>query len=671
MAPNKPHQASPAYTQISRKSLSWLFVVQIFILAPHFVSVPAWIALVWVIVAYWRWQIFQGAWNYPNKIQKTLVVFACCTGLFTSFGVSFSFQSMISLLLVGFILKLLEMKARKDFILLIFVAFFILAAQFIEFTNFIAAFYGFFCLMLLCTTLMQLYRTSSGKNIFVELRPNFYILLQAIPFMIILFVVIPRMGSFWSVPSPQHAKTGMSDSMSPGDFSELMQSDELAFRVTFNDRVPSHEKLYWRSLVLSNFDGRRWSQNKYQYQQSLSNLRQLHSDLHSHIEYLADKNTYEVIAEPSGRPWLYALAAPQVWNGDIALTRDLRLQAFTPVAQRISYRVTSVLNYRLHQMSSDELAQNLQLPLKGNAQTRQLAREWLAESGSPEKLIEKLFQYYNKNFTYTLRPPPLGADSVDEFLLQSRQGFCEHFSSSFVFFMRAAGIPARVVVGYQGGDLNSVEGYLAVRQRDAHAWAEVWFENRGWVSMDPTAAVAPERIQKGIEESLSAHDQELLAKPFGSSLKMLMRLYDQLDALNFQWTRWVMNYDSTLQSKLLSKLLSDTSPFRIALFAVGAGFASLLVVFAILLLRTNKIKLPVTAMLYQQLCKKLKSVGYEPEPGETPRHFIQRIVSVHPELSLSLGRIIDLYEQLAYAEDVSVLNQLKQELLKFSPKQFI
>jgi transglutaminase-like putative cysteine protease len=518
---------------------------------------------------------------------------------------------------------------------------------------------------------MQLYRTSSNKNILKELRPNFYILLQAIPFMMIMFVVIPRLGSFWSVPSPQHAKTGMSDSMSPGDLSELMQSDELAFRVTFNGRVPSHEKLYWRSLVLSNFDGRRWSQNKYQYQQNLNNLRQFNSNLHSHIEYLGERNSYEVIAEPSGRPWLYALAAPQTWSGDIALTRDLRLQAFTPVAQRISYRVTSVLNYRLNEISADELAQNLQLPLKGNKQTRQLAKDWLAETGSPQKLIEKLFRYYNKSFIYTLRPPALGTDPVDEFLFQSRQGFCEHFASSFVFFMRAAGIPARVVIGYQGGDLNSVEGYLAVRQRDAHAWAEVWFENRGWVSMDPTAAVAPERIQKGIEESLSANDQEFLAKPFGSSLKMLMRLYDRIDALNFQWTRWVMNYDSTLQSKLLAKLLSDASPFRIALFALGAGFASLLLVFVILHLRTSKIKLPLTAMLYQQLCKKLNAFGWVPEPGETPRRFTQRIISERPELSLPLGRIMDLYEQLTYAEDVSVLNQLKQELLEFSPKKYI
>jgi protein-glutamine gamma-glutamyltransferase len=679
---------------ISRNSLLWLFVIQVFVLAPHFVSSPWWIAIVWLGVVFWRWRIFQGAGNYPNKLHKTFMVFICSAGLVVSLGLSFNFMSMISLLLVGFTLKLLEVKNRKDFILLVYIAFFILATQFIVFNHFIAAVYGFFCLALLCTLLMQLYQNpvlrSSAlqknalqknitlKKVWLTLNPSIFILLQAIPFMFILFVVMPRLGSFWSVPSPQQAKTGMSDTMSPGDISELIQSDELAFRVTFAGKTPAKEKLYWRSLVLSAFDGRRWSQAfaaKNPQQFIPQGAQALSSPVQSwwkKIEYLGDKTTYDIIAEPSGRPWLYVLAAPEVWSNRLILGDDLHLQAILPINQRISYKVTSALNYRFEASGQDSIAlrQNLQLPDNVNPETRRVALEWYAETGSTEKLIEKVFNYYRESFFYTLQPPSLGGDSVDEFLWQSRQGFCEHFSSSFVFFLRAAGIPARVVVGYQGGELNSIENYLVVSQRDAHAWAEVWISGRGWVLMDPTAAVAPERIRRGIAESLNATDQKLLSQQFGSSLKFLISLRDQWDALNFQWIRWVMNYDSSLQSSLLNKLLHNLNPLRLALFVLVAGGIAMMLIFAILFFRSHHKNFTpaerATQFIYQQLTKKLKQCGVTLEVGETPRQLVLRAVNLRPDLAPILHRIINSYEQLVYAENTTVLPHLKRDLATFS-----
>lgn len=680
---------------ISRNSLLWLFVVQVFVLAPHLLHAPLWVAVVWVGVVFWRWRIFQGAGNYPKKLHKTLMVFICSTGLVVSLGLSFNFMSMVSLLLVGFILKLLEVKNRKDFILLVYVAFFILATQFIEFNHFVAAFYGFFCLVLLCTLLLQLYQNPvlqgnvlrthtlqkqrALKNFWMKLNPSMFILLQAIPFMFILFIVMPRLGSFWSVPSPQHAKTGMSDTMSPGDISELIQSDELAFRVTFAEKIPANEKLYWRSLVLSSFDGRRWSQafsTKTPQQSIPQGSQTIIPSMQSwweKIEYLGDKTTYDIVVEPSGRPWLYVLTAPEVWSGKLILGDDLHLQSIVPITQRMSYKVTSALHYRLEASGQDPAAlkQNLQLPQHGNPETRRVAREWFAETGSTEKLIEKVFSYYHKSFFYTLRPPSLGGDSVDEFLWQSRQGFCEHFASSFVFFLRAAGIPARVVVGYQGGELNSIENYLVVSQRDAHAWAEVWISGRGWVLMDPTAAIAPERIRRGIAESLNATDQKLLSQQFGSSFKFLISMRDQWDALNFQWIRWVMNYDSSLQSSLLNGLLHNVNPLRLALLILGAAGIAVMLIFAVLFFRSHHKKLPPmersTQLIYQQLSKKLKQCGVMAQVGETPRHLVLRAVRLRPDLAPALHRLIDLYEQLVYAENIAVLPHLARDLANFSP----
>ncbi|RYD68943.1 MAG: DUF3488 domain-containing protein, partial [Sphingobacteriales bacterium] len=337
-------------------------------------------------------------------------MFVCCAGLFLSMGASFRFESMVSLLLIGFSLKLLELKNKKDFVLLIFIAFFILAAQFIEFNHFLAAVYGFGCLSLLCATLMQLYKKSESGSIWKNLRPSIAILLQAIPFMVILFVVVPRIGSFWAVPSPVHAKTGMSDSMSPGDFTELMESNELAFRVNFSNAVPPREKLYWRSLVFSAFDGRKWTQNREQKAENYFN--QANTNLHSHIEYKGDRIEYDVVAEASMQPWLYALSAPESWPKNIAFARDMRLQTFIPVTERINYHVVSSLDYKLNELNPAELTRNLQLPKNGNPETRERAKEWLSETGSPEKLIEKLLNYYRQSFFYTLKPPALGVDVV-------------------------------------------------------------------------------------------------------------------------------------------------------------------------------------------------------------------------------------------------------------------
>lgn len=662
--PKKVTQQSPP---ITRNSLVWLFVIQIFVLIPHFFSVPVWIPVVWLGVIFWRWKIFQGAWNYPNKLHKTLVVIICSAGLLISLGVSFSLTAMISLLLVGSILKLLEIKTRKDFVFLVFLSFFILSTQFIFFNHFLTAFYGFACLVLLCAALMQLYQTTPVKNVWLMVRPTIFILLQAIPIMVMLFVVMPRLGAFWSVPSPKFAKTGMSDSMSPGDFSELIQSDELAFRVTFDGNIPSHEKLYWRSLVFSYFDGRRWSQRDFP-KQDLQSSSQAITGWRERVDYDGNATTYNIVAEPTGKTWLYSLAIPRRWSDDVFVGRDLELQKSLPVTQRINYTVTSVLDYRFEaDIQEDEVAkQNTQMPEWSNPETKRIAREWLAEAGSVEKLIEKLFAYYRSSFFYTLTPPNLGNDSVDNFLWKTRQGFCEHFSSSFVFFMRAAGIPARVVVGYQGGELNPTEHYLSVRQQDAHAWAEVWIKGRGWVLYDPTAAIAPERIRRGITESLSATDQTLLAKPFGASFKILMAVRNQWDALNFQWVRWVLNYDSGLQSKVLASLLTDVTPLRIACFVLGGGLISVLVILLMLFVRSgNNIfsaKKSSEQLIYQQLCKKLQKNGFAPLLSETPRHFMQRVADARPDLKILLSTILPLYEQLAYAENTEVLSDLKYQV---------
>lgn len=678
MLDSKPKKLSPLPPPITRDSLLWLFAIQVVVLVPHFLEVPPWIPLVWAAVVFWRWKIFQGAWNYPNKLHKTLVVFICTAGLVLSVGANFNLISMLSLLLVGSILKLLEIKNRKDFVLLIFLSLFILAAQFIFFNHFLAAFYGVFCLLLACAALMQLYRILPAKTLWQQLRPCLLMLLQALPVMAMMFMLMPRLGSFWTVPGPQQAKTGMSDSMSPGDISQLVQSNELAFRVILSgaglagaglagEPLPQ-EVLYWRSLVLSRFDGRRWSQGRPSRSEAQPATQAI-SGWREKIHYLGDSLSYEIIAEPSNSTWLYSLAVPRQWSHGLLLGRELNLQAELPVNQRLSYKVTSVLNYNDVEAQTDEVLQNnLKLPQQSNPETLRIAQEWFAEVGTSEKLIEKLFSYYRSNFFYTLAPPALGKDSVDEFLWKGRQGFCEHFASSFVFFMRAAGVPARVVVGYQGGELNPAENYWSVYQRDAHAWAEVWIEGRGWLRYDPTAAVAPERIRRGISESLSATDRAFLGQSYAASLPIFNNIRQRWDALNFQWVRWVMNYDSGLQSQLLQGI----SSWRLVVIVLGTGLLSALLTLALLFFRTRRKPLAsekrAAQSIYRQLCRKLQPFGFVPQVGEAPGDFAARVINARPDLQQKLSLIVRLYEQLVYAENTAVLPDLKRYTAQFSAR---
>lgn len=659
---------------ITRNSLLWLCAIQIFVLVPHFSAVAGWIPLVWGAVIFWRWKIFQGAWNYPNKLQKTLVVALCGAGLWLSLGANFSLTAMLSLLLVGSILKLLEIKTRKDFVLLIFLSLFILAAQFIFFNHFLAAFYGFFCLLLLCAALLQLYQTAPAKNLWWRLRPVLFMLLQALPVMAVMFVVMPRIGAFWSVPAPPHATIGMSDSMAPGDFAKLADSDELAFRVVFTAAgaagaaMPPREILYWRSLIFSNFDGRRWYRVPVARSQ-LQSSAQRTSGWREKMDYGDERISYEIIAEPSAKTWLYSLAAPQRWSDDILLGPDLSLQARLPIMQRTAYSVTSALTYSDAAAQGPEIAQlNLHLPQWGNPETRKIAKAWLAEVGTREKLIEKLFAYYRSDFFYTLTPPALGDNSVDEFLWRSRQGFCEHFAGSFVFFMRAAGIPARVVVGYLGGELNPQDSSLTLYQRDAHAWAEVWIAERGWVRYDPTDAVAPERIRGGVVEPEAPIEQGYLGKSLAVSYTLFSNIQQRWSALNLRWVRWVMNYDSGLQSQLLSWLLREVTPWRLVVCLLLAVMLSGLVTFALLFARGRR-ALPrkdrEIQLLYRQLCRKLEREGFVPQVGEAPGSFAARVIDARPDLKPRLSVIIKLYEQLVYGENPSVLPALKQQLAHF------
>lgn len=660
--------------QIPRNSLVWLLLAQAAVIVPHLHHLPAGIVGGWLLVLVWRIQVFRGAWRFPGRVLKFLLILISAVSLKVGYGRMFGMEPMIALLIAAFLLKSLEMHSRRDALIVIYLGYFVAATQFLFSQTLVTTLYGLLTIVLMTTALLGINQSQGHHHFLHSFSSTSKLLLQSVPLMLLLFLVMPRIGALWSVPMQRHAaKMGVSDSMSPGDFSRLTRSGGLAFRATFNGEIPSADKLYWRGLVFSRFDGRRWTQAEFTDYRDGSLVdwgKTSRNRWRTLAEPISSRVSYSVIMEPSQQPWLYALSLPVTIPRELGLVRDFRLVASKPVRRRFQYRVQSSLDYRMEAEELPDWRRKNELNLPGgyNPKTRQIAARWRQQAASDEALIQRVMGLYSRQFTYTLEPPSLGRHSVDEFLWQTKRGFCEHFSSSFVFFMRAAGIPARVVVGYLGGERSPLDDYLLVYQYDAHAWAEVWLEGKGWVRVDPTAAVSPERIERGINESLSERESRLLGGPLSleryRNIALLNLLRLRWDVANYSWHRWVVSYDDQAQVDFFHRWLGGTDPWRIALLLIGGG-AGVLASISFWLWWHGRQRFDPLVHIYQRFALRLASIGLARRRGEAPRDYATRVVEARPELKTEVEEITYLYEQAAYAGDDSVFRLLRRRVRGF------
>lgn len=647
-------------TFVARDKLAWLLTAQALVILPILINMPGWLWLVWAVAAFWRIQMYRGHWGAPKGLFKALLTFMCAGGLYLSYSGKTGTETMVGLLICAFALKLLEVNSRRDAQLLVLIGFVICATQFLFSQTPLAALYALGSVLILLASWRSLYLTRP-QDARQGLKRAGIMLLHTIPIMLVLFVVIPRLGPLWAIPSQQTAKTGFSDSLSPGDLGKLVQSKEPAFRAEFEGNAPNAASLYWRGLVMDRFDGRSW------------HLREEWGVLPGtalNNAVTSDIIRYSIIAEPHGHHWLFSLMTPIEVNATsnrIRLGSDSLLRARYPLAQRLRYQVSSALTVAWPEtpsLSRNDRVSNMDLPSATNPQTRDLADSWRQQGFTDEQIVAQALQLFNREFTYTLEPPVLGEHSVDEFLFVSKKGFCEHFASSFSVLMRAAKVPARIVVGYQGGRWNDVENYLLVSQSDAHAWAEVWIEGKGWQTVDPTAAVSPERIEQGIDQALNEEDQVLIASRWQSS-PLLWTIQKHWDAAGFAWQRWVLSYDNDTQEGLLSRLLGGTEAWRITLWLIGLGLLGA-GVFAWILLRSHR---PPPARpeteLFKRLERKLMQLGYQRQPGETVQQFLLRISADQPGYKASLMGIAQLFEAVAYRNASVHLSALQQAIRRF------
>lgn len=566
----------------------------------------------------------------PARWLLALLVIAACAGIFFEYRTLFGRDAGVAMLVIFMAMKLLELKSRRDGVVIVTLGYFLLLTHYFYSQSIPTGLWLLAALWLVTATLIRLH----GGPLADPRRTLRYaaaICLQAAPFMLVLYLLFPRInGPLWGLPQDAHAgRTGLSESMSPGSISNLARSGEIAFRVRFDDVPPPPAKLYWRGPVMEVFDGQTWRPFT-------------GKPARPHLESLSPPIGYETTLEPQPQRWLLALDAPVSLPPETAINGVLTASSRQSINQRRRFHFSSSLDYRFN---SDEaqavLDRNLALPTASNPQTVALARQWRRDAKSPETLIAKALALFNKEaFTYTLQPPLLGDNGIDQFLFQTRRGFCEHYATAFVFLMRAAGLPARVVTGYQGGEVNPVDGYLVVRQSDAHAWAEVWISGRGWIRVDPTAAVAPNRIETGIADALPS--SEPLPAIVQIRTAWIRTLRYRWEAINNAWNQQVLGYDLQRQRALLDRLGLPDADWKNLATLLAVACSLLAIATTLLILRQRPAEPPVRR-LWRRALRHLERRQVDLYLWETPLALANRLQTEAPALAAPFSRVVEAY----------------------------
>jgi len=653
--------------QIPRSALIWILMSVVLVIAPQSLRMPIWVTAIAALCVTWRILIYLGKVDYPGRLMRVLAVITIVVLSLLQLGrVGAGLDIAASLLALGFVLKLIEMREKRDIYVVISLSFIMTLVSFIYSQSVLTATYIFFSIIVVIGAMVSLNRSILFDDARGTINMTCKIALQAIPLTIVLFLVFPRIAPLWSVPMPSTSQqTGVSDEMSPGDISQLGRSSDLAFRVSFSsDQPPLHESLYWRGLVLDKFDGSTWTRSRSS--AFVSNYDPANPDMSWEDAASATgiPSYYTVTLEPTQQPWLYGLHLSQPLTTGVYNSRKFELFNFSLVNQRISYDMRVFPDYVTDLRLSDRVREvNLALPEAGNNKARLFARELRDSASTDREYINKvLANFSNDEFFYTLNPALLGNDRIDDFLFVSKEGFCEHYASTFAFLMRAVGLPTRVVVGYQGAEYNFFENYMMVYQYNAHAWNEVWLEGEGWVRFDPTSAVSPERIIQGVEQALR-DDPAFREESIFSGMSFLgtdwfnnIRL--RLDALEYEWNRRVVNYSEETQYEIFEKILGEVTERKILFLLVGlAALAVGFIALTVIKITPDK-KHDQISKLYLAICKDLDRVGLCRNKGEGPTDFCQRVALARPDLAEEMQALTAMFVLLKYSEPTANKTQL-------------
>ena len=537
----------------TRERVVWLAVALSLVLIPHVLRMPLWVTVSFVLLALWRVEHVIHGVRLPNRWYRSALSIVIVIGVFLSYGTLFGRQAGIAALAVLAGMKLLETDSLRDAYAAAFLGYFLVITNFLYSQTIATGVYMLVVVVVMTATLIVISAPSKGLEVKKNLRYAAGMLAQALPLMLVLFLLFPRVpGPLWGLPKDAHSATsGLSESMSPGAISQLGLSTQVAFRVEFDGPLPEPSTLYWRGPVFWNTDGHTWSAGEHLLNRKLPDLEPRGAPVY-----------YNITLEPHDQHWIFALDVPGTVQRNMRISDQYQLFSTRRVRERIRFRLRSYPNGTMKRMTPEQQDAALRLADGAHPMARELAASWREETTNDSEVVERALQYFrSRPFFYTLRPSLLLNDPVDDFLFDTRRGFCEHYASSFTVLMRAAGIPARVVTGYQGGDVNPLGDYIIVRQRDAHAWSEVWLDERGWVRVDPTAAVSPQRIEQGMDAAIPNQigPEVFNFAPSGRVAQIFRNLRHGWDTVNNTWNQWVLGYGPARQRSLLASVGIDAA----------------------------------------------------------------------------------------------------------------
>jgi transglutaminase-like putative cysteine protease len=623
------------------ESLPWTIGALAISLAPHVPYLAIWITTAFIFCAAWRYLIERRRRMLPSPWTRGGLALVCFLGVFATYSSISGVGPGSALLAIMAALKLLETRLRRDQFVLLFISIFLVMSSLLREQYLWSLPYLIVSTVFIMTAWLRM-SAGESETTSQSFRTGGRLLLYAAPLAIAMWVFFPRLASpFWAVPiDSSRATSGLSDSMSPGDISSLSMSDEVAFRVNFLGEIPESRDLYWRGLVVTRFNGRTWSA----YETRIADRPE------RQIVFRGEPVRYEVTLEATMQRWVIALEMPR----EISMSRthmgpQQQLFRLTPIEQRVAYEVVSYPDYVVQAQLPDAYKkQYLDLPSAGNQRTDELAKTMREQAGSDTAYIDAVLEmFHREEYFYTLQPPALGSNPVDRFLFDTKRGFCEHYASAFAFMMRSAGIPSRVILGYQGGEVNPMGGHLIVRQSDAHAWTEVWLEGYGWHRVDPTAAVAPERIEYGVQGS--SLDGLAASWGFSASSQLLQDITMTWDALNAKWNEWVLGYGPDTQRSFLEWLGMENPSWRkMLLTLVISVVALILVISGFMMLRYRTPPKDAAAIIYARFVRKTR---LEPNTGETASEFAQRLADSSPIEKSDIDAVTGAYLDARYGPE--------------------
>jgi transglutaminase-like putative cysteine protease len=639
--------------QLPRDSRDTLFLllVMAWVVLPQVSHLPLWCSLLAASLMLWRARLALTAHALPSRWWLLGLLLLTVAATLYTHKTLLGREAGVTLIVVLLALKTLELHARRDAFVIFFLSFFTLLTNFFNSQSLLTAAAMLLALLGLLTALVNAHMPVGKPPLLQAARTAAWMALLGAPIMLVLFLLFPRLAPLWGIPADAASgRSGLSGTMQVGNIAQLALDESIAMRVRFDGAEPDASKLYFRGPVLATFDGREW--------RPLRSRLPTPMRLASELQVFGAPLNYQVTLEPNSQPWLLVLdatpAQPEVAGLATRQTADLQWLTERPVTSLLRYRVQSFPDFRHGpKQAVAGLQDYLDLPLGYNPRTVQLGQQLRRETGKDQgdgaSLVAVVLERLRSGgYRYTLEPGLFGENSADEFWFDRKLGFCEHFAASFVILMRAAGVPARVVTGYQGGERNAMDGYFVVRQSDAHAWAEVWLIGRGWVRVDPTAAVAPARV--GAMQRLQTPRGAIAGALLGTlSPDLTLRLRALWDATNNGWNQWVLNYTQAKQLDLL-KNLGFESP----------GWEDLIYLLCAIVITTSLLGAAWSAWsrhrqdpwlrLLDLAAWRLKRSGLRLAPHSTPRQIARQLQQLsHQEESQRWQNWLIKLETLRYA----------------------